>query len=92
MKTRRHRPEEIIVMLRRAEALLSAGATVSQACRALAIAEPTFYRWRSQFDGMNARRAKRLGKLEQENARLTKQLADLTLDNQMLRELSLGKW
>ncbi len=92
MKTRRHRPEEIIVMLRRAGALLSGGATISQACRALSVAKPTFYRWRSQFSGMNAGQAKQRRRLEQKNARLRKRLADLTRDHRMLRERSLGKW
>lgn len=92
MKGKRHTPEQIIARLREADAMLGNGATIGQVCQRLAIAEPTFHRWRNQYGGMKANDAKRLKELEQENARLKKLVADLSLDKVMLKELAQGKW
>lgn len=92
MKGKRHTPEQIIVKLREADALLATGATIGQVCQKLAIAEQTFHRWRNQYGGLKANEARRLKELEQENARLKKLVADQALDNAMLRELAEGKW
>ncbi|TVQ55032.1 MAG: hypothetical protein EA377_04245 [Phycisphaerales bacterium] len=54
------------------------------------MSEQTLHRWRNQYGGMKASDAKRLKELEQENARLKRAVADLTLDNQMLRQISEG--
>ena len=93
MKRTRHTPEQIIQKLREAEAMLAAGKTVAQVVQALGVSEPTFNRWRSQYGGMKAEEAKRLKELELENARLKRAVADLTLDNQILKEANdyLGK-
>jgi len=91
MKGKRHSPEQIIAKLREAEAMLAAGAGVAQVCQKLAVSEQTFHRWRNQYGGMKASDAKRLKELELENGRLKKVVADLTLDNAMLRELAVGK-
>jgi cell division protein FtsB len=56
------------------------------------VSEATFHRWRNQYGGMKAGEAKRLKELEQENARLKKLVADLSLDKAMLKELAEGKW
>jgi len=56
------------------------------------VSEATFHRWRQQYGGMKAEEAKRLKNLEDENARLKKLVADLSLDNQLLKELSEGNW
>ena len=58
----------------------------------LGVSEATFHRWRNQYGGMKAGEAKRLKELEQENARLKKLVADLSLDKAMLKELAEGKW
>ena len=90
MKGKRHTPEQIISKLREAEADLNAGQTIGQVCQRLGISEQTFHRWRNQYGGMKANEAKRLKELEQENNRLKKLVADLSLDNAMLKEIAEG--
>lgn len=92
MKRKRHSPEQIIAKLREADAMLGVGSTIAQICQKLEISEQTFHRWRNQYGGMKASEAKRLKELEQENGRLKKLVADLSLDNAMLKELSSGNW
>ncbi len=91
-RARRHTPEQIIGKLRDADVDLANGATVGEVCQQLEVSEQTYYRWRSQYGGMKAEEAKRLKELEQENARLKRLVADLSLDNQMLKELSQGNF
>lgn len=86
MKGKKHTPEQIIAHLREAEASLNAGQTIGQVVQKLGISEQTFHRWRNQYGGMKAPAAKRLKELEQENLRLKKAVADLTLDKQILKE------
>lgn len=90
MKRKRHTPEQIIAKLREAEAMLGAGQSVGQVVQRLGVSEQTFSRWRNQYGGMKSGEAKRLKELEQENARLKRAVADLTLDNQMLKEVAEG--
>lgn len=92
MKRTRHSPEQIIAKLREADALLGAGASIGQVCQKLEVSEATFHRWRHQYGGMKASEAKRLKELEIENARLKKLVADLSLDNAMLKEVAKGEW
>jgi len=92
MKRTRHSPEQIIAKLREADALLGGGATIGPVCQKLGVAEQTFHRWRNQYGGMKACDAKRLKKLERENARLKQVVADQALDIVMLKELNSGKW
>jgi len=92
MKRTRHSPEQIVAKLREADAMLNAGAEIGQVCQRLAISEATFHRWRNQYGGMKSSEAKRLKDLEQENARLKKLVADLSLDNAMLKEVAKGEW
>lgn len=89
-KRRRYSPEQIITKLREAEVFLSQGQTVVQACKAIEISEQTYYRWRKEYGGMNIPQAKQFKELEKENARLKKLVADLSLDNAILKEV-LGK-
>ena len=91
-KRKRHSPEQIITKLREAERMQSEGATITQVCQRLGIAEQTFHRWRNQYGGMKANDAKRLKKLEDENRRLKKLVADLSLDNDMLKTLAEGNF
>jgi transposase-like protein len=91
-KRKRHRPEQVIVKLREADAMLAGGASVGQVCQRLEVSEATLARWRNQYGGMKSGEAKRLKELEQENARLKKLLAEAHLDNAMLKELNEGKW
>lgn len=84
-------PEEIISKLREAEVLLSQGQPIGAVCRALAISEQTYYRWRNEYGGLRTDQARRLKDLERENARLKRLVADLALDKAMLQEALSGK-
>ena len=86
MKRTRHTPEQIIAKLREADAMLGAGRTIGQVVQQLGISEQTYHRWRNQYGGMKASDAKRLKQIEQENTRLKKAVAELTLDKQILKE------
>jgi putative transposase len=92
MKSKKHRPEQIIKKLREADAMLAAGKTIGQVAQALEISEQTFHRWRNQYGGMKAEEAKRLKELEEENRRLKKVVADLTLDKDILKEALEGNY
>ena len=84
------RPEQIINKLREAEVLISQGATIGEASRKIRITEQTYYRWRREYGGMGVEQAKRLKELEKENARLKRLVADLSLDNAILKEAARG--
>jgi putative transposase len=90
MRRRRYSTEEIIGKLREAEVLLSQGQAVGQVSRSLCISEQTYYRWRKEYGGLRTDQAQRLKALEQENSRLTRLVADLSLDKAMLRETVSG--
>jgi len=85
-------PEQIINKLREAEVLLSQGATAGEASRKIGVTEQTFYRWRREYGGMRLEQAKRLKELEKENSRLKKLVADISLDNAILKEVSRGNF
>ena len=85
-------PEQIIKKLRQAEVLQSKGRTVEQICRELCVSDVTYYRWRKEFGGMQIEQARRLKDLEQENVRLKKLVADLSLDNSILKEVAKGNF
>lgn len=84
--------EQIIKKLREAEVLLSKGEKVEQVIRKLGVSDVTYYRWRKEYRGMQIEQAKRLKDLENENARLKKLVADLSLDNAILKEVSKGNF
>ena len=88
MKKARHTPEQIVRMLREAEAKLSAGSTIPEIARELGISEATFHRWRNRYGGMSSQEAKRLKELEKENAHLKKLVAEQALDIDILKEVS----
>ena len=75
-----------------ADRMLNEGKDVADVCRELQVSEQTYYRWRSQFGGMNANDAKRLKDLERENATLKRLLADAELEKAALREISRGNF
>jgi transposase-like protein len=84
------KPEQIINKLREAEILLSQGATIAQVSKKVGISDHTYYRWRKEYGGMTVDQAHRLKELEQENSRLKRLVADLSLDNAILKEASRG--
>jgi putative transposase len=92
MIRKRYTPEQIIGKLREAEVALAQGQTVAQVCRNLGIAEQTFYRWRREYGGLKVEQAKRLKALEQENVRLKRAVADLTVDKLILQEAVRGNF
>ncbi len=85
-------PEQIINKLREAEIYLGQGASIVEASKQLGVTEQTYYRWRKEYGGMRIEQAKRLKDLEKENARLKKLVADLSLDNSILKEASRGNF
>jgi putative transposase len=87
-----HSPELIINKLREAEILLNQGASVGEASRKIGVTEQTYYRWRKEYGGMRIEQAKRLKDLEKENARLKKLVADISLDNAILKEVAEGNF
>ena len=90
---RKHfKPEQIIKKLREAEVLFSTGELVEQVCRKLGISDVTYYRWRKEYSGMKVEQAKRLRELERENSLLKKLVADLSLDNSILKEVTKGNF
>ena len=92
MKRKRHTPEEIIKKLREAATLLAGGQSVEEVCKKLEVSAPTYHRWKEQYGGAKEETVKRLKELEKENARLKRLVADMALDNVLLKELNEGKW
>ena len=92
MPRKRHTPEQVINKLREAEVAISSGSTVAEACRQIGVTEQTFYRWRNTYGGLRIDQVKRLKRLESDNTRLKRAVADLTLDNQILREVAEGNF
>jgi putative transposase len=86
-KGTRYAPEQIITKLREAEVLQSQGMSIEEAARALGIASQTYYRWRKEYGDMNTTQARKLKELEKENLQLKKLVADLSLDNAILKEV-----
>ena len=78
--------EQIILKLREAEVLLAQDQGIQQICRALGISAQTYYRWRREYGGMDTVQAKKLKELEKQNSGLKKLVADLSLDNAILKE------
>ena len=89
---KRYRAEEIVMKLREIELSINKGMDVVKACREAGISDQSYYRWRKEYGGMKIDQAKRYKELEQENARLKKLVADLSLDNAMLKEISRGNF
>ena len=83
-------PEQIINKLREAEVLLSQGAAIAVISKKIGVSDHTYYRWRKEYGGMRVDQARRLRELEQENSRLKRLVADLSLDNAILKEASRG--
>jgi transposase-like protein len=90
MPRKRYTPDQIISKLREAEVLLSQGQTVAQVSKQLGVTEQTYYRWRKEYGGMRTSQVRKLKDLEKENVRLKKLVADLALDNAILKEAISG--
>lgn len=83
MKRSRFRETQIITILKQQEA----GMKVADICRDHGISQATFYNWKSKYGGMEASDVKRLRELEEENVRLKRMYAELSLDHQILKDI-----
>ena len=92
MGRKTYTPEQIINKLREAEIHINQGITISEASRKIGVTEQTYYRWRKEYGGLRIEQAKKLKNLEKENARLKKLVADLSLDNSILKEAAEGNF
>jgi len=92
MSRKRFSVEQIINHLREAEVLVSQGQTVGEICRRIGVSEQSYYRWRREYGGLKLDQVRRLKVLEQENARLKRAVADLTLDKLILKEAAEGNF
>ena len=92
MKGKKYSAEQIVSKLREADVLIGKGQTVADICRQLQITDVTYYRWRKEYGGLSIDQAKRLKDLETENTKLRKVIADLSIDNAILKEASRGNF
>jgi len=88
MARKHYKPEQIVVMLRKIEVLCGQGLTIEEAVRQEGIAPQTYYRWRKEYGGMDTSDVKKLKELEKENLRLKRLVADLSLDNAILKDVN----
>ena len=92
MPRKGHSPEQVLNKLRQVEVAVAGGKSVGQAVREIGVTDHTYYRWRRECGGLNLDQARKLKKLEQENARLKRTVADLALDKQILKEAAEGNF
>ena len=92
MAKKGYSPEQIINKLREAELMLQHGSTLSAILKKIGVSDVTYYRWRKEYGGLRVDQAKKLKNLEKENARLKKLVADLSLDNAILKEVAEGNF
>ena len=88
MRRSRYTDEQVAFALKQAEL----GTPVAEVCRKMGVSEPSFYRWKKRFAGMGVPEIRRLKQLEDENAKLKRLVADLTLDRSMLQDVLRRKW
>jgi len=92
MPRKGHSPEQILNKLRQVEVAVANGKKVAQAVRDIGVTENTYYRWRTEYGGLNIDQARKLKKLEKENAQLKRAVAELTLDKLILKEAAEGNF
>ena len=92
MAQKRHRVDQIISKLRRADVELEKGKKVPEVCKLIEIKEQTYYRWRQKYGSMQPDMAKQFKALQKENARLKKMVAEQALDMEILKEATKGNW
>lgn len=88
MRRSRFSVEQIVAVLKQVEL----GMVVADACRKMGISEQTFYRWKKQYGSLEPDQARELKQLQDENARLKKLVADLSLDKAILQDIAAKKW
>ena len=90
MPKKRFSAEQIVVVLRQIEVLMSQGKAAPVACREAGISQQSYYRWRKEYGGLELDQAKRMKDLERENVRLKRLVADLSLEKQVLKDAASG--
>ena len=89
-RAKKYSSEQIVNLLRQIEVGIANGTTHPVACREAGITEQTYYRWRKEYGGLKVDQAKRLKELEQENSKLKRLVAELSLDKQILQDIARG--
>ena len=92
MKQKHHAPEQIVGMLRQAEARMAQGQGLDEICKAFGVSEATYYRWKKSYSSIPLDHFKRLKHLEKKDSRLKRVVADLTLDKAILQEALQGNY
>jgi len=90
MPKKRFSAEQIITLLRQIEEALGQGKSAPIACRDAGISQQSYYRWRKEYGGLDLEQARRMKDLEKENTRLKRLVADLSLEKQILKDISSG--
>ncbi|MBB5059364.1 transposase-like protein [Granulicella aggregans] len=89
---KKHSPEQVVNLLRQIEVAVANGKTTSLACKEAGITDQTYYRWRKEYGGLQVDQARRLKELEQENAKLKRIVANLSLEKLVLKEIAEGNF
>jgi putative transposase len=92
MPMKRYKPEQIVNLLRQIEVQIANGKTTPQACKEAEITQQTYYRWRKEFGGLKLDQAKRMKKLERENVKLKRLVAELSLEKEILKDVASGNF
>jgi transposase-like protein len=92
MPMKKHKPEQIVTLLRQVEVEIANGKSTPQACKEAEITAQTYYRWRKEFGGLKLDQAKRLRELERENSKLKRLVAELSLEKQILKDVAEGNF
>ena len=90
MPKKRFSAEQIVTLLRQIEVSMAPGKSIGVACREAGISDQSYYRWRKEYGGLDLDQARRMKELEKENARLRRLVADLSLEKQVLKDISSG--
>jgi len=91
-RAKKYSPEQIVNLLRQIEVGIANGKTAPTVSREAGITEQTYYRWRKEYGGLKVDQAKRLKELEQENGKLKRLVAELSLDKQILQDIARGNF
>ncbi len=92
MPMKRYKPEQIVTLLRQIEVGIANGKPTPQACKEAEITIQTYYRWRKEYGGLKLDQAKRLKELVQENSKLKRLVAELSLEKQILKDVAEGNF
>ena len=89
---KKHSPEQVVNLLRQIEVSIANDKTTSLACKEAGITDQTYYRWRKEYGGLQVDQARRLKELEQENAKLKRIVANLSLEKLVLKDIAEGNF